>query len=296
MSRFAIQQFRCNGASSYYSGVRSIGFDRGPEIEPQGTDGTDQNTAHHAVQYKPGCEITSRSLKTMATLMPTTRGVPMLALDASVGLVMILGKGAANAPGYNSGSVHLTRAALRGVIYMAGLSWAKRQKAEARIRGMFISSNGTAASITEASNAALPTLPTPDLGFTLQSIVIAGATITNLDSLKIDIDPHFEWDYTAGLPEPTSIMGAGVSAPVDTTLEAELGDCDLGAGTGTVVATFTRFAHGGGLASDQLIATLNGNWSVEESLGGDSGSPAKRKLKVRTIYDGTNFPLALATA
>ncbi len=294
MSRFGIQQFKLNG--TFYPGAKGFSLDRGVEVNSEGSDGTVYETAHHVTRRKPTCEITTHSLKDIFSAMTDGTDLPVLTLNGSTGLVLIGAKQATTAVGYNSGSVHESRTALNGLIYVAGIRWSLGQPAEAMLKGLFISTDGTTQAITESSVAALPTAAIPDFGFALFSLTLNGSTITSVDSLEVAIDPHFEHDYSRGLPEPTAIMGAGTNGKLAITLKADVGDLDLGAGTGSCSLVFKRYALGGGFGTDTLTLTFNAAWSVEESIGGDNGRPMRKPLLVRTRYAGSTKPLTWAVA
>ncbi|HYG69179.1 MAG TPA: hypothetical protein VD838_16025 [Anaeromyxobacteraceae bacterium] len=287
MSRFGIAQISLNG--TLRAGVRGYQLDRGLEIESDGSDGVVYETAHHLIAAKPMADITSLSLKTMLSALNDSTDLPLESLDGASGLVMYGQKAASNAPGFASGSVHLTRTGLRGLIYMAGLRWSRGSKAEMALRAMFKAASGETDPIT-AGSGALPTQPTPDLGFALSSLTLAGDTIDTVNSFEIGIDPKFEFEYSTGLPYPTDITGAGANGKLAITGRADLGDCDLGDGEGSCVAVFKRYAIGGGFGSDTVTLTLNAAWSTEEGIGGENGSPMGRNLFIRTRHDGSTKP------
>ncbi len=294
MSRFGIQQIKLNNV--LYPGMKGYQLDRGVEVNSEGSDGTVYETTHHVVRRKPMATLSTLSLKAMIAALADGTDFPVVALDAANGLILYGAKQASNAVGYNSSSVHETRTALRGLVYMAGLRWSLGSPAEMELKALFTSSDGTTEPITVSSVAALPTAPTPDFGFALSALTINGSAIGAVDSLDISIDPHFDFDYSAGLPEPMAIIGAGSNGKLAITLKAEVGDLDLGAGTGSVSAVFKRYAIGGGFGTDTVTLTFNTPWSIEEQVGGENGRPMRKSLLCRTRHNGTTKPLTWATA
>lgn len=293
MSRFGIQQISINGA--LYQGWTGYLLDRGVEVESDGSDGTVYETAHHVISRKPMADLKTRALKAALGLLAGSLDLPLVVLNGTTGLVMYGAKAASDGPAFAGGSVHVSRTGLRGVVYMAGVRWARKQKAEMTLKALFRSADGTTASIAEGT-AALPAAPTPDQGFALTALTLNGVAVGAVNSVDLSADPKLEHDYSTGLPEPVDINGAGARGKLAVALKADIGDLDLGAGTGAVSLVFTRYAIGGGFTTDTVTFTLNGQWSVEESIGGDNGSPMSRSLLVRTRHDGTNRPLAWAVA
>ncbi len=294
MSRFGIQAFSLNNVQ--YPGASGWQYDAGRSVDASGLDGLQFETMQHEVQMKPSADITTRSLKDVLVALNDSTDLPLKALDASNGLKLIAAKAASGAPGYASGTVHIQRQFLRGLIYVAGVRWAKGSKAEMMLRAL---AKGTGDGLTDAVGSTLvtnPTQPTPDFGFTLSALTLNGASIPTPDSLDLSIEPNFEHDYLAGLPVPTDIIGAGVRSPLVVALRADIGDLDIGSGTGAVVAVFKRYANGGGFGTDTVTFTLNGVWTAEEGVGGDSNSPGARSLLVRTRWNGSTKPLTWATA
>jgi hypothetical protein len=222
--------------------------------------------------------------------------VPVLALDGTNGLEMFFAQAASSGPGYTAGTTHSRRQAARGLIYVSSIRWSKGSRAEMGLRAMFFSADGNAASITPSSTVALPTLPTSDAAFGLESLTIAGTACPEVDDLELTIDPKFAHEYSYGLPEPTSILGAGVKGPADITLSATIGNIASGVGTGSTSFALKRFTHGGGFGTDSVTYTLNGAWSLESAADARVGGDATHRLTVRTRYDGTNRPLTWATA
>lgn len=294
MARFGITAISLNGTQ--YSGIRGYQFDPGLEVNSEGSDGTVYETYHVVTATKPMAEFTTFSLKTMITALNDSSDLPLEALNGSTGLVMYGQKYLSGSPGFNASSVHASRTAANGVIYMTGIRWSRGQKAEMALRAMFKSTNGTTDPVTAAVNAALPTQPIPTEGFTLSALTINGSTITTVNSIDIAIDPRMEFEYTTGLPHPTDISAAGVNGKLAITLRADVGDIDLGSGTGSVSAVFTKYAQGGGLDADTVTLTCNANWTSEEGLSGDNGQPMSRTLVTRTRYAGSTRPFAWATA
>lgn len=289
MARFGIQAIKLN--NTQYPGVKGYQLDRGVEVDSEGSDGVIYQTAHHVLRRKPMAELTTYSLKAIIAALNGGTDFPVLALDATNGLIMYGGKQASNAVGYNSSSVHETRTGLRGVIYLAGIRWSPPNPAEAILKCLMISSDGTTASIASSSVAALPTAPFPDLAFQLSALTLNGSAIPEVNSLDIEIDPRFDFDYSAGLPEPVAILGAGSNGKLAITLKADVGALDLGAGTGACSAVFTQLSNGGGFGSATVTLTFNTAWSNEENIGGENNRLMNKGLLVRTVHNGTTKPL-----
>jgi hypothetical protein len=294
MARFAIQQIRLNNV--LYPGVTGYGIDPGDQIEAQGSDGTLHNTAHHRLSTRPMADLTSMSIKSLIAALNGSSEIPMLALDGTNGLEMFFAQAASSGPGYTAGSTHSRRQALRGLIYVASVRWSKGGRAELGLRALFKSADGTTTTITPATTVALPTSPTSDAAFGLESLSIGGTACPEVDDLELTIDPKFEHEYSYGLPEPTDILGAGVKGQVDVQLAATVGNVTAGTGTGATSIGLRKFAHGGGWSTDTVTFTLNGVWSIESGIEARVGGDANHRLTVRTRHDGVNRPLTWATA
>lgn len=294
MARFAIQQIRLNNV--LYPGITGYGVDPGDQIEAQGSDGTLHHTAHHRLATKPMADLTTLGIKTILAALNGSTEIPMLALDGTNGLEMFFAQAASSGPGYTAGSTHSRRQALRGLIYVSGVKWSKGGRAEMSLRALFKSSDGTTSTITASTTVALPTSPTSDAAFGLESLSIGGTSCPEVDDVELAIDPKFDHEYSFGLPEPTDILGAGLKGQVDVVLTATVGNVASGTGTGATSFVLRRFAHGGGWNSDTCTFTLNGVWSIESAVDARVGSDATHRLTVRTRHDGTNRPLTWAVA
>lgn len=293
MARHGIQAINLNGTQ--FPGVSGFQFDAGQEVDAGGLDGLQHVTMLHEILKKPMADLQTRSLKAMLAALNDSTDLPQKAFNGTTGLQMILGKAASGSPGYASGSVHTQRMFPRGLIYLAGLSWSKGGKGEYSLKALARGNgDGLTASVTE-SLVALPSQPATDFGFGLYELTCGGDVITTAESLELSIEPNYEHEYLVDLPEPVDIVGAGVRNPLAIQLRADIGDVDLGDGTGTVSMTFRRYAQGGGFGSDGVVFTLNGVWSSEQGLGGRTNSPGSRSLLVRTRYDGVTKPLTWST-
>ena len=293
MSRFAIQQVRLNNV--LYPGVSGWNVTPGVDINSDQLDGTVHETAHHGMDTAPTADLTTRNLAFLTNLDSST-DVWVKTLDGTNGLELIGARAASGLPGYDSGSVHLSRKGISGVLLGTGISWSKKGKAELTLKAMFTSANGTTAALAAAANIALPTLPVPDFSYKLSSLTINGSAIPAVDSVGITCDAKAEFEYQAGLPEPVDVLMAGVNGAAQWRLSAAVGNCDLGAGTGAVAAVCTRLANGGGMSANTLTVTFNSNWAIEEGVGGQSGGAMTRNLIVRPRYNGTTRPVTWATA
>jgi hypothetical protein len=293
MSRFAIQQIKFN--NTLYPGIAGWSFDPGDNINSDALDSTVHETAHHGMETAPTADMTTRDLGFLGVLDGST-DIWQKAMDGTNGLVLVGGKAATNAPGYQGGSVHVARTGLRGSLFGTGISWSKGGKAELALRGMMISADGTTPAISTTA-IALPTPPASDFGWKLSALNLNGSSIGAVESAGISVDPKAAFDYLAGLPEPTDVMMAGVNGPAVWRGTASIGDCDLGSGTGVVSYVFRRLATGGGFsvaANSTLTVTFNSNWSIEAGLSGQTGSPMSRSLLVLPRYNGTTKPVTWA--
>lgn len=288
MSRFAIQQIRFN--NTLYPGISGWNVTPGSDINSDQLDGTVHETAHHEMETAPTAEMTTRNLGFLSVLDGSTDAW-VKAFDNANGLELIGGRANSLLPGYVGTSTHLSRKGTRGVLLGTGVRWTKKQKAELLLKGMFISADGTTAALTPAANIALPALPVPDFGYKLTSLTLNGSSIVTVESVDITCDPKAQFEYQTDLPQPIDVSMAGVNGAVMWRLNANIGDADLGAGSGAVAAVFTRLANGGGLGANTLTVTFNSNYSTEESVGGQAGSAMGRQLVVRPRYNGTTKPV-----
>jgi Phage tail tube protein len=294
MARFGIQAVQING--TIFGGVSGFQYDVGSEIDTIGLDGLQYETMHHETAKKPTAEITTRNLKNIINVLNGSTDLPQVQLDGSNGLLLVGGKSASAGPGYASGSVHIARRMARGVLYLSGARWSAGSKAEFTLRAMGRGAGTGNDNPVVESLIALPTQPVPDFGFTLSALNLNGTAIASVNSVDLSIEPNYDFEYLAGNPTPVDITGAGVRKELAITLRADIGDADLGAGTGVCSLVFTRYAQGGGYGTDTVTFTLNSRWSQEQSVGGQSNSALSRNLLVRTRWDGTTKPLTWAVA
>lgn len=293
MARHAIQQLRFN--NTLYPGIAGWQFDPGTDINSDALDSTVHETAHHGMASAPTFDLSTRDLGFLSVLADST-DVWLKACDTTNGIEAIGGKAATDGPGWASSTVHLVRKAARGVLLGTGITWSKGGKAELALRGMGISADGTTAAIS-TSTIALPTQPTPDMGWKLSALTLNNTSISAVDSLEISVDPRASFDYLAGLPEPTGILMAGVNGPAMWRMSAAIGDCESGSGTAAVSSVFKKLATGGGFsgaANSTLTITFNSLWSIEQSVGGQSGTPMSRSLLVLPRYNGSTKPVTWA--
>lgn len=293
MSRFAVQQIRFNNV--LYPGVSGWSYDPGDNINSDQLDSTVHETAHHHMQTGPTADLATRDLGFLSVLNGST-DIWQKAMDGTNGLVLIGGKANANAPGYQGGSVHVGRKALRGSLFGSGINWSRGGKAELGLRAMAYSADGTTPAI-DTTAVALPTPPAPDFGWVVSALTLNGSSIGAAESVGLTVDPKAAFDYLAGLPEPTDILMAGVNGAASWRLAASVGDCDLGSGTGAVSVVFRRLASGGGFsgaANSTLTVTLNSVWTLEAGISGQSGSPMTRNLLARPRYNGVTAPVTWA--
>lgn len=288
MSRFAIQQIRFN--NTLYPGIAGWAVNPGNDINSDQLDGTVHETAHHVMETAPTADMTTRNLGFLSVL-DGSLDVWLKAFDSANGLELIGGRANSLQPGYVGTSTHLSRKGTRGVLLATGLRWAKKGKAELTLKGMFTSADGTTAALAAAANIALPTPPVPDYGYKLSALTLNGSTIAGVESVDITCDPRAEFEYQTGLPEPVDVLMAGVNGAAMWRLNANIGDCDLGSGTGAVAAVFTRLAQGGGLGANSVTVTFNANFATEESISGQAGGSLGRQLIVRPRLNGSTRPV-----
>lgn len=294
MSRFGIQAIALN--STQLGGVSGFQFDAGSEVDTGGLDGLQFETMHHETMVKPIADVTTRNLKNVLNALNGSTDLPQVAFDGTNGLLLVGGKSAASAPGYASGSVHYSRRMLRGLIYMAGVSWSLGGKAEMTLKALAKGDGTGIDNPISKTLIALPAQPATDFGFTLSAMTINGVTIPSPNSVNISIEPNYEHEFLAGLPTPTDIVGAGARKELSIKMTADIGDVDIGEGTGLCSAVFKRYAQGGGLGTDTVTFTLNSRWSSEQNSGGSTNSPMSKSLLVRTRWDGTTKPLTWSVA
>lgn len=280
MSRFAIQAIQING--SEFAGCTGTTVDRGLNVTTENSDGVVQETVQFVEQEAASAEITSWAIKSLLAELGTS-GVnyfPMIALDGTNGVLMAGAKAALNAPAFASGSVHLARQGLNGVAYMSNLRWSLKQKAEMTVKALFVGTGDGITAAVAANTIALPTQVAPTEGWTLSALTINGTAITSVNSIDLAISPKFEYEYSAGLPVPITLSGAGARGPVEIRLTADIGDATLANGAGSVSLVFTQYASGGGLAAHTVTITLVGNFAFENTVGGQGASPMSKRLTV----------------
>ncbi len=291
MSRFAIQQVRFN--NTLYPGISGWNVSPGLDINSDQLDGAVHETAHHVMETAPTAEMTTRNLE-FITSLDGSADVWLKAFDGTNGLELIGGRANSLMPGYVGTSTNISRKGTRGILLGTGLRWSKKGKAELSLKAMFTSVDGTTAALAAAANIALPALPVTDFGYKLTALTMNGSSIPSVDSLDITCDPKAEFEYQAGLPEPVDVLMAGVTGAAMWRLSANIGDADLGAGSGAVAAVFTRLANGGGLGANTLTVTFNSNYSTEEGVSGQAGSAIGRQLIVRPRMNGATRPVTWA--
>lgn len=295
MSKFSITQATVHGTS--YSGIRGYVINRAIEIDSEATDGTVHETLHVDVQHRPTAEITTLAARTWVnSVLTSSSDLPLLELNGTTGVVFFGAKADTDAPGYLGAGNHLSVTALRGLLHASSFDWSLGGNLELGVRGLFRSNAGGTDSLTTSAAASIPTLPTPAEKLTLTSLTLAGDDVTSVRSYNLAIEAPFEHAFDTGQVHPVDIFGPGTAGPLAFRLTVDAEDIDLGDGSGGITAVFTQRAAGGGLGANTLTLTLNGGWSVEESLGGDNGSPMSRSLVARPKYDGVTLPFTWAVA
>jgi hypothetical protein len=299
MSRYGIQQVQLNGGTLYpgFSGEQVL---RGRDVNTDATDGVQYETMQHVMTIAPSAEMTNLNLAVLIGILGTsgTNGVPIMLLDGTNGFVMVGGL-AANGGGYQTGSVHVARTSLNGLVYLSSVRWSPKQKAEFALKGMFWGNGDGLTDPIVSSLVALPSQPVPNNGFALSALTINGVSVVSVNSIELSFDPKFEFEYTTGLPVPVGITGAGARGALSCRLKADIGDCAITDGTGSVSLSFKQYANGGGFqgSGHTLTFTLNANYSFEDQVGGSSPSaPMAKSMTVIPIWNGTTLPVTWVVA
>jgi hypothetical protein len=169
---------------------------------------------------------------------------------------------------------------------------------DAILKALFISSDGTTASIATgsvgrgAADRAVPRLRLRAVGADPQRLDDPGGRLAR-DRHR----PALRVRLQAGLPEPMAINGAGSNGKLAITLKADVGDLDLGAGTGAVLGGVhplrlgrrLRHRHGDGDPQHQLVE--RGGDRRRERPADDA-----RGCCAAPVHNGTTKPLTWATA
>ena len=297
MTAFNFSLAAINGTTQ--AGIRQGTLDRREQQAPQSTDGTLYETTAAVIRAAPMARLTTLAVRTLFTTLGTGDPSPFVALNGSTGLVMYGGLINSAGPGYAAGSAKIVTA-LNGFVFLDSLRWSTGQPAEAEVSVYLTSSNGTTAPTTD-STGSIPTLPFNQEQLVLSALTVNSVSMARVRSIDLQLnhrcDNNADEAFLQGLPYPTQCAQAGVSGPIEVIMNIETLDLTATVGNGAVVATFTRLAHlGVGLGSDTATVTINGVLAREQTLQGESGSPAVRQIQIRGTFDGTNLPVTIATA
>ena len=292
---FGIQAISVNGSG--FAGVRGQSREMARTINSEGSDGTVFETLHTLSKSAQVASYDTVAAKTMLSAMGSsgTAPFPFVKLNGSTGLIMYCGRSASLAPGYDTGSYHLSRTALNGVITMERLAWGGiGQDALLSCKAFYTSTDGTTDPVSLSTTIAVGSLPTPanTEAYVLSALTLDGVSIGPVNSCEIDIGHKFEYQYLAGLPYPTNTRGAGPNGRAELRLMADINGIELpDLGTGSVSAVFTARASGGTLGSSTLTFTFNGPWTIQQNEQGSNAGPMSGRFEVRPKWNGTTNPL-----
>ena len=281
-------------------GGMSYSTDFGRQVEALTQDGNRYEQAHVVPQEAPAAEITSLNLGWVfsgESPWNASLDVP-IALISGDGLDLYAALQASGVPGQSPSAAHVRHRIVGGLLHLSRLSWSKGGAAEASIRVMGKSADGTTAAIGFASNIAAELLPSSG-GTTAYRWVLTGSTFngvaTDCESVEVEFDPALMQEYQRGLPLPVDITGTG--APVSVRVRATTNEYAAAEGNGACSLVFRLLAHGGGLstaAGSILTISFNGTLSWEEAATGTQGEVSEKTLAITTRHDGTNRPCTWA--
>ena len=292
--RFRLQQLVLAGTA--VPGGQSYTIDRQRQVQALAQDGSRYEQSHVVPQAEPIAEIESLNLGWIfgsAAPWNASLDVP-IALLSGAGLVLYGAKEAANVPGFDPAAQHTSHTIGAGVMHLARLSWAKGGSAVASLRCLAKSANGETDPIIRATNVAAAALPN-SVTTTHDWVVTAatlGAAAIDLESVDIEFDPALIQSYSAGLPQPTDVIGSG--APVVISLSGTTFNLRGVDGAGACTLVLRQRSHGGGLQAPTLTLTFYGTHVWEEGVSGPTGGPRERSFRVTNRHDGTNRPMTWA--
>lgn len=295
MTAHAIQAVKVNAATQY--GFRGYQYDPAENVDIETADGGVYERGHHVTSAAPAVELTTRNLAAVfASPFNGSSDLPLAVLDGSNGIEMFGAKAVEGAPGFASGTVHRYRKAANGRLWVAGVSWRQGDKAEARVSGLLTSADGTTNPIGDTTTASLPTAGTAIYGYELTALVLAGVSVTDMQSVELGIDGKFAPRYLLGRPYPTAVIGAGPTGPLEVVLDVESAELATASGSGACSLVFTALAHGGGFSASTVTLTLNGAWGRSGHWSGAAESTMSKGMRFRTRHDGSNRPMTWVVA
>jgi len=295
MTAYGLQALSLNGSALV--GVRGNVLQRQNKIDSDGADGTMSETYHTMLQRASVATWDTIAAKVMLTACGAsslTVPIPFAALNGTTGAVLAYALANNQGPGYAAGSVHETRTALNGVAVMESFKWTLGSFATMGMKLYPISLNGTSDPLTQTDTAALPAQSFNQQGYTLTGLTLDGVSVINCNSLSLNVDHKFDFDWLLGCPYPTAVTGGGPKGRIGIRLEAEVRDVSVPEGVGAVSAVFTAAAQGGTLGSSTITWTLNAGWTLEDSVQSPLSSPSSKKLIIRPVADSTHSALSWA--
>lgn len=301
MTQFAFQVVKLG--ATILTGIDQISFERRHQMVELGADGNPHTTSVASLRMAPKATFRTAAMDALANVMTlsgaTYYGVPYFT-HASGG-AQFIGDKAGTVPGWAASTVHAQRSFAAGLTVLSGIDWSAGDIARMSCDSFALSSDGSTTPITETGIAAVTPVGAEQM--TLQSATVAGVDLTTgAASLRISVDHRVENNveaqcFKAGLPYPVALAMPGPNGP--TRIEAEFETTDLTTALtaqGDMVFVFAVItARGIGLSATTLTVTLKTGYVVEESIPGERGQAARRRIRGVATFDGTNQPLTLAS-
>ena len=299
---FSIRAASINGTQ--YGGTTGVaaGIDLGEQSAA--SDGAIHETIHTSSRVLHTADLELLQVGTMLDAM-TCDDSPVLALDATDGLLMVAAKAASTGPGYAAGSVHETITFLRGLLYATGLSWSRGSFASLALRALAISTDGDAAPFTAAA-AAIDSEVENDELWDLSALTIASIATNGVQGvvgLQATFEPNATPLWLTGKLHPTLVTCAGVNGPVRHRLSFDTTDLALARAIGqgvvqNVSAVFKQASQQApGWGSDTLTLAYVNCWIIPRQRARlQPGSPGMASFEVLPRYDGTTKPLTITVS
>lgn len=297
---FAFNIVKLNG--SVVTGIEAPMFDRREERIKAGNDGALHNTTAAVFRAAPKAAFSTLAVRALLVLIGTGDEVPYVAMNGTTGLELIGAARGTDGVGYAAGSVHASRQGGAGAVFLSGLSWRPRAPMTATVDAFWTSAAGGTDPITVSSTASLPTLGLNQEQVGLFSVTINGTDFTNkCAALDVAIDHRAENNvdptcFNAGLPFPVQLTGIGANGHSDVTCTIDTEDLTTAVANGAVIITGKVYTHlGVGFGSTGITVTINGVMAREETIPGENGNTAKRRITITGTFDGSNKPITCAT-
>ncbi len=297
---FAFNVVKLNG--SVVTGIEAPTYDRREERLIAGNDGALHNTTATVIRAAPKASFVTVAVRALMVLLGTGDEVPYVAMNGTTGLEIIGAKRGTDGVGYAGGSVHSSRQGGAGAVFLSSLSWRPRAPMTASVDAFWTSSAGGTDPITVSAVVALPTL-----GLNQEQVGLFSITINSVDwttkcaGIDVTIDHRAENNvdptcFSAGLPFPVQLTGIGPNGHSNVTCTIDTEDLDTVVGNGAVIITGKVYTHlGVGFGSTGITVTINGVMAREETIPGENGNTAKRRIIITGTYDGANKPITVAT-